>query len=153
MEHGVERRDDQREAPLEAHPAHIAGYDSYTLSDFFRRLRQARFECGEHRLRPFHAGHRNAGARKPPLFVKIAPDQPESGFEDIAEVAMQTGIDGIIIGNTTVTRPASIPPEIAKEAGGLSGKPLFTMSTSALARMYKLTQGRIPLIGCGGRAI
>jgi dihydroorotate dehydrogenase len=54
------------------------------------------------------------------------------------------------VGNTTVSRPASIPSIIAKEAGGLSGKPLFEMSTKVLGLMYQLTEGKIPLIGCGG---
>jgi len=93
---------------------------------------------------------RNAGAKKPPLFVKIAPDQTEEQMHNIAEVVMAAGIDGMIVGNTTVTRPPSIPEDIAKEQGGVSGKPLFELSTRILARMYKLTQGKIPLIGCGG---
>ncbi|HEV7453943.1 MAG TPA: quinone-dependent dihydroorotate dehydrogenase, partial [Candidatus Saccharimonadales bacterium] len=95
---------------------------------------------------------RNACAKKPPLFVKVAPDQTTGQLADIAEVALASGVDGIILGNTTVTRPASIPAVLAKETGGLSGKPLFEMSTSALASLYKLTQGKIPLIGCGGIA-
>jgi dihydroorotate dehydrogenase len=93
---------------------------------------------------------RNAGAKKPPLFVKVAPDLTEAQQEDIAEVALTSGIDGLIIGNTTVTRPSSIPAEMAKEAGGLSGRPLFSLSTQVLANLYKLTQKKIPLIGCGG---
>jgi len=86
----------------------------------------------------------------PLIFLKIAPDINEEQAKDIAEVALASGIDGMIVGNTTLLRPASIPEDVAKEAGGLSGKPLFTLSTSVLARMYQLTQGKIPLIGCGG---
>lgn len=93
---------------------------------------------------------RNAGAKKPPLFVKVAPDLTEPQQEDIAEVALASGIDGLIIGNTTVTRPSYIPENIAKEAGGLSGRPLFSLSTQVLTRFYKLMQKKIPLIGCGG---
>jgi dihydroorotate dehydrogenase len=93
---------------------------------------------------------RNAAAKKPPLFVKIAPDQSEGQLEDIAQVALESGIDGLIVGNTTVSRPSDIPEALAKEAGGLSGKPLFELSTQVLATMYKLTGGKLPLIGCGG---
>ena len=59
-------------------------------------------------------------------------------------------MQGLIVGNTTVARPGNLPPEFAREEGGLSGRPLFELSTQMLARMYKLTQGKIPLIGCGG---
>ena len=93
---------------------------------------------------------RNAAQKKPPVFVKIAPDQTEDQMQDIAAVAASSGIDGIIIGNTTVSRPGNIPPELAKETGGLSGKPLFDLSTRVLATIYKLTGGKVPLIGCGG---
>ncbi len=88
--------------------------------------------------------------KKPPVFVKVAPDQTEQQQDDIAEVVLASGVQGMIIGNTTVTRPSSIPTDLAKEAGGLSGKPLFAMSTEVLASLYKKTGGKIPLIGCGG---
>ncbi len=87
---------------------------------------------------------------KPLLFVKISPDQTEEQARDIAEVALASGIDGMIVGNTTATRPASVSSSVAKERGGLSGKPLFEMSTKILGAMYRLTEGKIPLIGCGG---
>ncbi|MDX2027438.1 MAG: quinone-dependent dihydroorotate dehydrogenase [Alphaproteobacteria bacterium] len=93
---------------------------------------------------------RDAGVQKPPVFVKIAPDLTEEQQTDIAEVVLASGVQGMIVANTTVTRPASVPPHLAQEAGGLSGRPLFGASTRLLARMYKLTEGKIPLIGCGG---
>lgn len=93
---------------------------------------------------------RNNAGRQPPVFVKIAPDQSEEQIHDIAETVTASGIDGIIIGNTTLSRPANIPPHLAAEAGGLSGKPLFTLSTAVLSKLYKLTGGKVPLIGCGG---
>lgn len=93
---------------------------------------------------------RNAATKKPPVFVKIAPDQTEQQQDDIAEVVLSSGIDGMIIGNTTVTRPGNIPPQLASEAGGLSGKPLFTHATTMLSSMYKRTQGKLTIIGCGG---
>ena len=88
--------------------------------------------------------------KKPLLFVKISPDQTEEQAKDIAEVVLASGIDGMIVGNTTATRPASVTSPVAKERGGLSGKPLFEMSTKILGTMYRLTEGKIPLIGCGG---
>jgi dihydroorotate dehydrogenase len=93
---------------------------------------------------------REAAARKPPLFVKIAPDLDQAQMEAIAEVVLGANVQGLIVGNTTVTRPGNLPPEFAKEQGGLSGRPLFYLSTRVLGEMYKLTQGKIPLIGCGG---
>ena len=67
-------------------------------------------------------------------------------------MALATGVDGLIIGNTTVARPPGLKSREAHEAGGLSGAPLMRPSTECLAEMYRLTQGRIPLIGCGGIA-
>jgi dihydroorotate dehydrogenase len=93
---------------------------------------------------------REASAAKPPLFVKIAPDLDDAQMEAIAEVVLSAGVQGLIVGNTTVSRPGNLPPDFAKEQGGLSGKPLFELSTRVLGQMYKLTQGKIPLIGCGG---
>ena len=93
---------------------------------------------------------REASARKPPLFVKVAPDLNQAQMEALAEVILASGVQGLIVGNTTVARLGNLPPAFAKEEGGLSGKPLFYLSTRVLAAMYKLTQGQIPLIGCGG---
>ncbi len=85
-----------------------------------------------------------------PVLVKIAPDLTQAELEDIAQVAADIGIDGIIIGNTTITRPGDLPGELAAEAGGLSGKPLFELATQKLRLLYKITEGRIPLVGVGG---
>jgi dihydroorotate dehydrogenase len=87
-----------------------------------------------------------------PLLVKIAPDLSPEERRDIAQVALEIGIDGLIMSNTTVERPASLVSSYAREAGGLSGRPLFAPSTALLADMYRLTQGRLPLIGVGGIA-
>ncbi|KAK1256513.1 hypothetical protein QJS04_geneDACA019205 [Acorus gramineus] len=87
----------------------------------------------------------------PPLLVKIAPDLSKQDLEDIAAVARNLRLDGLIISNTTVSRPDSVMKNpLAEEAGGLSGKPLFDLSTNILKEMYILTRGKIPLIGCGG---
>jgi dihydroorotate dehydrogenase len=99
---------------------------------------------------------RNASARDPrrppPLLAKVGPDLDEAAIADIAEVALTTGVDGLIVGNTTVDRPPSLRSPHAKETGGLSGKPLMPKATRCLADMYRLTKGKVPLIGCGGIA-
>ncbi|XAR64574.1 Dihydroorotate dehydrogenase (quinone), partial [Bertholletia excelsa] len=87
----------------------------------------------------------------PPLLVKIAPDLSKQDLEDIAAVALALRVDGLIISNTTISRPDPVSKyPVAQEAGGLSGKPLFALSTNILREMYVLTKGKIPLIGCGG---
>ncbi len=87
-----------------------------------------------------------------PLLLKVAPDLTIEEKQDIADKAPQCGIDGLIISNTTVSRPSYLKSAHAAEQGGLSGKPLFDLSTEALADFYKLTRGQIPLIGVGGIA-
>ncbi|XP_024983200.1 dihydroorotate dehydrogenase (quinone), mitochondrial [Cynara cardunculus var. scolymus] len=87
----------------------------------------------------------------PPLLVKIAPDLSKQDLEDIAAVALALRLDGLIISNTTISRPEVVQGNpVSKESGGLSGKPLFSLSTAILKDMYILTKGKIPLIGCGG---
>ena len=75
-----------------------------------------------------------------------------SGYNDYVEGQDERFVDGLIVGNTTVARPSSLKSPHASAPGGLSGKPLLDLSTSCLAAMYRLTQGRIPIIGCGGIA-
>src|SRR6516165_9454226 len=87
-----------------------------------------------------------------PLLVKIAPDLILAERADIASVALDTGIDGLVVSNTTVDRPTGLISRNARQAGGLSGRPLFGPSTALLADMYRLTQGQLPLIGVGGFA-
>ena len=87
-----------------------------------------------------------------PLLVKIAPDLSPEERADIAAVALATGIDGIVVANTTLTRPPGLRSPAAGEAGGLSGCPLFAPSTVLLGEIYRLTEGRLPLVGVGGVA-
>lgn len=89
-------------------------------------------------------------ANPPPLLVKIAPDLEDAALEALAEVALAANLDGLIVSNTTITRPAPLNPAWAAEAGGLSGAPLFALSTRVLGKMYRLTAGKLPLIGVGG---
>ena len=84
--------------------------------------------------------------------VKIAPDLDDTACADIAAVALERNLDGLIISNTTIARPDSLTSGARDEAGGLSGRPLFKPSTDMLRRIYRLTEGRIPLIGVGGIA-
>jgi dihydroorotate dehydrogenase len=95
---------------------------------------------------------RDAAAPGTPLLVKIAPDLTEEERADIAALAAPSGIDGIVIANTTVARPAGLRSASAGEQGGLSGKPLFAPSTALVADIYRLTGGKIPLVGVGGIA-
>ncbi len=85
-----------------------------------------------------------------PVLVKVAPDLTEEQQADIAAVVMEAKIQALIVSNTTLARPSTIPDEIAREAGGLSGPPLFGPSTRLLAALYKLTEGKVPLIASGG---
>jgi dihydroorotate dehydrogenase len=93
-----------------------------------------------------------APARMPPLLLKIAPDLTPADRRDIAQAALAVGVDGLIVGNTTVSRPPGLRSRHAGETGGLSGRPLFALSTEVLRDMYRLTEGRLPLVGVGGIA-
>ncbi|KAF9570835.1 Dihydroorotate dehydrogenase (quinone), mitochondrial, partial [Lunasporangiospora selenospora] len=88
---------------------------------------------------------------KPPLLVKIAPDLSEEELKDVSEAALATKVDGIIISNTTIARPSTLlNKENAKEVGGLSGPAVKPFALRALRQVYKHTEGKIPLVGCGG---
>ncbi|AXC50334.1 quinone-dependent dihydroorotate dehydrogenase [Paracoccus suum] len=84
-----------------------------------------------------------------PVLLKIAPDLSEAELADLAGVALNSGVSAIIATNTTLSRDGVSGPHAA-EAGGLSGAPLLGRSTAILARLARLTAGRIPLIGVGG---
>ncbi|XP_020392006.1 dihydroorotate dehydrogenase (quinone), mitochondrial [Rhincodon typus] len=88
--------------------------------------------------------------RKPAILLKIAPDLTAEDKKDIAGVVMELGLDGLIVTNTTVSRPQSLQDPLHAQSGGLSGAPLKEMSTQTVNEMYSLTKGRIPIIGVGG---
>ncbi|MEZ5911640.1 MAG: quinone-dependent dihydroorotate dehydrogenase [Paracoccaceae bacterium] len=92
---------------------------------------------------------RDGMARPIPVFLKIAPDLSAAELADVAEVALASGIDGVIATNTTLSRDG-LASRHRDEAGGLSGAPLFEASTRILARFSELTAGRLPLVGVGG---
>ena len=102
--------------------------------------------------RVLHARDQMLQAGKPrrAIVVKLAPDIAEEDLEAVVGVLLARGIDGIAVSNTTLARDGLRDQSLAKEAGGVSGRPLFHRSTVMLARVYKLTGGRVPLIGIGG---
>jgi dihydroorotate dehydrogenase len=89
------------------------------------------------------------GKRKP-MLLKIAPDVSEQEMDAIAEVVAGSGLDGLVCGNTTVSRDGVEDSAYAGEAGGLSGRPLMALSTAVLRGMALRLEGRVPLVGVGG---
>ncbi|MFC4272402.1 quinone-dependent dihydroorotate dehydrogenase [Sneathiella chungangensis] len=85
-----------------------------------------------------------------PILLKIAPDLTDADKSDIAATVLEMDIDGLIISNTTITRPASLRDPQKSEVGGLSGQPLKPISLNVLKEMYRATQGRKPIVGVGG---
>jgi len=86
-----------------------------------------------------------------PVLLKIAPDLTLPGLDDVVGVARKRRVDGMIVGNTTISRPGSLREnDRAREQGGLSGRPLFKLSTRMLAEAFVRTEGAFPLIGVGG---
>mmetsp|Transcript_20919 Transcript_20919/g.49903 ORF Transcript_20919/g.49903 Transcript_20919/m.49903 type:complete len:245 (+) Transcript_20919:367-1101(+) len=86
-----------------------------------------------------------------PVLVKIAPDLSEQDKQDIADVVLRLGIDGLVVSNTTIQRPEAVANHRnGQEAGGLSGRALRDISTEAVREMYSKTGGKVPIIGVGG---
>src|SRR5580704_17073924 len=86
-----------------------------------------------------------------PVLLKIAPDLSLPELDDVVGIARSRRVDGMIVGNTTVARPPSLrDTETAKEAGGLSGRPLLALANRMLAETYVRGEGVFPLIGAGG---
>lgn len=108
------------------------------LDDLVARAAEARDRAAE------------AGTRRP-ILIKIAPDLTLTDLDDIVSVALKRRIDGMIVSNTTISRPRDLAETVlARETGGLSGRPLFDPSTRILSETYRRVGGRIPLIGVGG---
>ncbi len=87
-----------------------------------------------------------------PVLLKIAPDLVAAEREDIAGVVCTSGVDGLIVSNTTIAREGLVTGRHAGETGGLSGKPLMDKATEILGDMYRLTKGQVPIVGVGGVA-
>ncbi len=93
---------------------------------------------------------RESAPSRRPVLLKIAPDLTLAQLDAIVRVAREARIDGMIVSNTTIARPASLRSKLASEAGGLSGAPLFALSTQRLAQVFLRVEGQFPLIGVGG---
>lgn len=93
-----------------------------------------------------------SGVRRPPLVAKIAPDIDDAGLDAVLDVLLEKGIDALTLSNTTLARPEGLKSPQKNERGGLSGPPLFGLSTEILAKVFRRTGGRLPLIGVGGIA-
>ncbi len=109
-----------------------------TLDELIKRVLEARERAAQ------------SGQGRKPILLKIAPDVALADLDGIVEIARKRAIDGMIVSNTTVTRPASLVEREAKEQGGLSGKPLFDLSTRMLAETYLRAERAFPIIGVGG---
>ena len=89
---------------------------------------------------------------RPPVLVKIAPDIGDAKRSPaLVETCVAEGVQGLIVVNTTISRGRPVcARRMPREAGGLSGAPLFRLSTAVLARAFLLARGRLVLIGVGG---
>jgi dihydroorotate dehydrogenase len=113
-------------------------HDVRALDDLLARLIAVREEL-----------HRQAAWR--PILLKISPDLTLAQLDDVVGVARRRNIDGMIVTNTTVSRPPSLHHRaLADQAGGLSGRPLFTLATYMLASSYLRVENQFPLVGVGG---
>ena len=92
---------------------------------------------------------KNAGDS--PVLLKVAPDLTLAELDDVVHIARSRRVDGMIVANTTLARPSSLrETNRAREQGGLSGRPLFRLSTRMVAETYVRAEGAFPLIGVGG---
>jgi dihydroorotate dehydrogenase len=112
--------------------------EAHALDDLLARVLAAREKSRTH-------------AAPVPVLLKIAPDLTLADLDDVVGIARKAGIDGMIVCNTTTARPASLRErDRAREAGGLSGRPLSRLATRMLAETFVRAEGAFPLIGVGG---
>ncbi|MEF2278190.1 quinone-dependent dihydroorotate dehydrogenase [Deinococcus sp. YIM 134068] len=95
------------------------------------------------------AGRVRTARRAPPVLVKLAPDLHPADFEASVGAVLEAGADGLIVSNTTLGRAGLTHPH-REQAGGLSGRPLTERSTALVRDAYRLTRGRVPIVGVGG---
>ncbi len=110
---------------------------------------------GEARLRSILRAVVAAVPNRPRLLVKVAPDLSDDGLRSVVDAALEEGLDGLIVSNTTIRRPSGLRSANARQAGGLSGRPLKPLAQGALltvARHMKAQGGALTLIGVGGIA-
>jgi dihydroorotate dehydrogenase len=87
--------------------------------------------------------------QKTPLLVKLSPDLSIDELKDISKLLMKLEIDGIVLTNTTIARPAGLVSSNKNETGGLTGAPLKNRSTECIHLLDETTKGQIPIIGVG----
>lgn len=88
-------------------------------------------------------------AKKIPLLVKLSPDLSNAELEDALDVIITKGMDGVVATNTTTNRMV-VDTKLSSEVGGLSGRPLTSVSTEVVRKIFKYTKGNLPIIGVGG---
>jgi dihydroorotate dehydrogenase len=150
----LERARDDYVAALRAvyiHAAYIAINISSPNTPGLREL-QERERLGQllQELKTEQAALARAHQLYVPLALKIAPDLSDEQFAFIAEAVLASGIDAVIATNTTLARPGLEGDLIARESGGLSGRPLKSLSTHAVRVLFRHLGGRVPIIGVGG---
>ncbi|MBZ0218513.1 MAG: quinone-dependent dihydroorotate dehydrogenase [Fimbriimonadaceae bacterium] len=118
------------------------GLRDLQAGDELRRLLERVIQARDHMV--------DEGVLRRPVLLKIAPDLDDDSLKNIAETVLAQNLDGVIVSNTTLSRPHLRDRKTAAESGGLSGRPLFNLSTHMLAKFARLTSGQIPLIGVGG---
>jgi dihydroorotate dehydrogenase len=112
--------------------------ESKALGELLGRVVEARAAAAEE------------SGRRTPLLLKVAPDMPDVGLGGVIEIAVAHGVEGLIISNTTVARPRLKSRRHVDELGGLSGRPVFELSTAMLARARQLAGPDMVLVGAGG---
>lgn len=93
---------------------------------------------------------RDAYCSTTPILLKIGPDYDQTKMKTMADIAMKTKVDGLVVSNTSKSRPETLLSIHAKEKGGLSGQPIKERAHATLHTMYQLTKGQLPIIGVGG---
>lgn len=155
---GANKDSDDRIADYVAGMAALAGLADYVVinvsSPNTPGLRELQSQA---HLRELLAGVRRAAAdalgetrAPPPILVKIAPDFSQPDLAELAETLLALAVDGVIISNTSVGLRQHLHDPRRDEPGGLSGRPLFALSTECLGQFYRLSGGKLPLIGVGG---
>lgn len=129
--------------------ANISSPNTPGLRDLQAKFELRKLVRGLHAMRERLVAEHGFVAK--PIFIKIAPDNDDTTLQDIADLAVEEKLDGLIVSNTTIARDG-ISGGHAGETGGLSGRPLMEKSTEVLRKMYQLTKGEVPLIGVGGIA-
>jgi len=89
-------------------------------------------------------------AGKKPLLLKLAPDLADESIDELADLALELRLDGLVLANTTIARKGAEDEPLSKEAGGMSGAPLLDRAVELVERVYRRTQGRLPIVGVGG---